>query len=464
MKLDLAVLEILKQPQRTVEIAIPVKMDDGTLRMFHGYRVQHNNARGPYKGGIRFHPQVDMDEVKALALWMAIKCAVVDIPFGGGKGGITVDPKKLSAGELERLSRGYAAAMFDVFGPEKDVPAPDVNTNPQIMDWMVDEYIRLCHSERSEESRANARPTFVGDPSATPQDDSILRATFTGKSVGKGGSEGRGPATGYGGFVVLEQLLSQLRLQPPATSQQSSRQLSAVSSQPTVAVQGFGNVGYTVAQYLHDVGLPAEHAGATEPNGRAANREAGYKVIAVSDSQGAIYDKRHLGMDPGNIIKTKKERGMIGGCYCVGTVCDCENYTQISNDALLELPVDILVPAALEGVINEKNAAKIQAKIVLEMANGPMTPGAEKILLERGVVIVPDVLANAGGVATSYFEWYQNMHNETWDEKMVLEKLKALMERSFAEVFDAQKTYATDLRTAAYIVALKRISQAIKLA
>lgn len=432
IKLDPTVFERLKEPQHVHEREIEVKMDDGAMRTFHAYRVQHNNSRGPYKGGIRFHPQVDLDEVKALALWMTIKCAVADIPFGGGKGGVAVDPKKLSARELEELSRGYVRAFFDVIGPEKDVPAPDVNTGPQIMEWMSDEFVKV--------SGVRGQVSDIGQ----------LQAAFTGKPVEHGGSEGREEATGYGGFVVLEALKQVSNFQFPVS--------------PTIAVQGFGNVGYFFAHHAHEAGLPAEHTGATEPNGRPADREAGYKLICVSDSRGAILDKRALGMDPKNIMSTKKERGMIGGCYCIGTVCDCENYTQISNEAMLELPVDILVPAALEGVIHEKNAPNLKAKIVLEMANGPLTPEGEKILLDRGVVILPDVLANAGGVATSYFEWKQNMDGEKWSKEQVLEKLKEKMETASAEVWRAAQDLKCGLRTAAYAVALKRLEAALRVA
>lgn len=424
-KLDPAVLASLKRPQHVHEREIEVKMDDGSLRKFHAYRVQHNNARGPYKGGIRFHPRVDLDEVKALAFLMTVKCAVVDIPFGGAKGGVAVDPKKLSARELKELSRGYVRAFFDVLGPERDVPAPDVNTNAQIMDWMTEEYVHVACNMKH----------------VTQDEKAKLKATFTGKSVGKGGSEGREEATGYGGFVVLQKLLENNSKWQMANGKSKSHTPLAISHISTIAVQGFGNVGYLFAQYAH---------------------RAGFKLIAVADSQGAIYDKRHLGMDPENIMETKKARGMIGGCYCIGTVCDCENYAQISNEAMLELPVDILVPAALEGVINEKNATRVNAKIVLEMGNGPTTPAAEKILLERGVTIVPDVLANSGGVTTSYFEWYQNMQGEHWPKERVLQKLKAKMEAASAAVMDAAQQYKTDLRTAAYAAALKRLDKAMK--
>lgn len=394
------------RPQNIIEKTISIQMDDGNTKEFQGYRVEHNNTRGPYKGGLRFHPEVDLDEVKALALWMSIKTAVIDIPFGGGKGGITVNPKELSEAELEKLSRAYARSMAGVFGPEKDVPAPDVNTNPKIMQWMTDEFIKASQ----------------GSKYTTEQ----LKATFTGKPIEYGGSQGRTEATGYGGFIALEALLKKPEVR---------EKMSDVA--PTVAVQGFGNVGYYIAQYLHD---------------------KGYKVICVSDSKGAIHDKRQLGMAPNNIMTAKKERGMIGGCYCIGTVCDCENYTQISNNELLELPVDILIPAALGSAIHKDNAQNIKANIIIEMANGPLTPEAEKILLEKNVIILPDVLANAGGVAVSYFEWYQNMHGEKWEKEQVLEKLKEKIEKSFNQVWEKHKEHSTDLRTAAYALALERIA------
>lgn len=399
MNLAPDVLEILSHPERVIEVAVPVKMDDGSLKVFDGYRVQYNSARGPYKGGIRYHPQIDINEVKALAFWMAIKCAVVDIPFGGSKGGITVDPKKLSEGELERLTRSFTRVIAQFIGPKVDVPAPDVNTNPKIMDWIVDEYSK-----------------FTGKSAP---------AVVTGKSLENGGSLGRTAATGQGGFYALRETAKKLKLKPGET---------------TVAIQGFGNVGYHMAKLVH---------------------QAGYKVIAVSDSHGAIFDKRGLGMDPDNIMKTKKERGLIGGCYCVGSVCDCENYTEISNEELLEIKTDVLIPAALENVITEKKVGKIKAKVILELANGPTTLEADEILFKKGITVVPDVLANAGGVTVSYFEWLQNLQNYTWTEQMVLEKLEPIMVNSFAAVWQAKEKYNVDLRTAAYTVALERLAAAI---
>jgi glutamate dehydrogenase len=380
-------LEILKQPQRILNVTIPVQMDDGSLRIFQGYRVQHNNARGPYKGGIRFHSQVSMDEVKALAFWMAMKCAVADLPLGGAKGGVIVNPRELSEGELERLSRGYARAIADCIGPDKDVPAPDVNTTGQIMGWMLDEHMK------------NHK-----DPSA--------RGTFTGKRLEDGGSEGREEATGLGGLFVLQAILAKL----------------ALKGKLTAAVQGFGNVGANVAKFL---------------------AEEGITVVAVSDSKGGIYAPK--GLDVGQVSEPKAASGTLGN---QGKV--------ISNSALLELPVDILVPSALEMVLTGANASRVKAKVVLEMANGPTTPDADTLLYKKGVVVVPDILANSGGVTVSCFEWEQNLKRQHWTKKDVNKKLKNMMNTAANDVWDASRKYKTDMRTAAFVVAAERIFKAMK--
>ncbi len=389
------VFEQLKQPQRILEAAIPIRLDNGTTKVFTGYRVQYNNARGPYKGGIRFHIATDLNEVKALSFWMTIKTAVVNLPLGGGKGGVTVDPKKLSKSELERLARGYVRAFKDFIGPNLDIPAPDVNTNPQIMAWMADEYNQLQGSGNL--------------------------GVVTGKPLSLGGSLGRTEATGLGGSYVLNALANKLKIK---------------SKQTTVAIQGFGNVGYYLAKFLH---------------------QSGWRVVAVSDSQGGIYDKKLVGMDPDHLFKQKTEQGFKDGCYCVGSVCDCEHYSSIASDKILELPVDVVVPAALENAITEKNAGRIKAKIILEMANGGVSPLAEKKLLSKNKVILPDVLANAGGVTVSYFEWLQNQQNYYWTETEVNKRLAAIMEQSFAEVWRIQLEKKVDLRTAAFILAVQRI-------
>ncbi len=441
-----ATLQILKQPQREIHVNFPVNMDDGSLRIFQGYRVQYNNARGPYKGGIRFHPDVNLDEVKALALWMTIKCAVVDIPFGGGKGGVVVDPKTLSEAELERLSRGYVRAVADVIGPMLDVPAPDVNTNGKIMGWMVEEFIKV----KSAEFASNFSGAYRGSPFAAHPSSNIaygapvvhnlrdgarkdsprrafadrLRSTFTGKLIKDGGSEGRDEATGLGGVTVLKAMLSKLN----DKFQMSNDKL-------TVAVQGFGNVGYNLIKFLV---------------------EQKFKVIAVSDSRGGIHVPD--GVNPELTLECKRKNGYLAGCYCSGSVCDLSKGRPISQEELLELPVDILVPAALENVITKENAPKIQAKVILEMANGPTTPEADEILATRGVTVIPDVLANGGGVTVSAFEWEQNMNGEHWSREDVNKKLNATMQQGTESVWDTSKSLNTDLRSAAFVNALERIA------
>ncbi|PJA46356.1 glutamate dehydrogenase [Candidatus Uhrbacteria bacterium CG_4_9_14_3_um_filter_50_9] len=381
-------LKRIGHPNRQIRVSIPVEMDDGRLNMFEGYRVQFNNARGPYKGGIRFHQDTDIEEVKALAFWMALKCAVVNIPMGGGKGGVTVNPKELSKGELERLSRGWMRAMADVVGPQKDVPAPDVNTTPQIMQWMSDEFGKI-----------------TGDTSG---------AVITGKPLEAGGSEGRGTATAQGGFYVFEALRKRLGL--PETC--------------TVAIQGFGNAGQFAAKLWH---------------------EAGHKVVAVSDSQSAI--RNSAGIDILALIEHKRST------RSVADFAGAETFT--SDDVLYE-PCDLLIPAALENQIHEGNADRIQAKAILELANGPITPEADDILHAKGTPVVPDILANAGGVTVSTFEWEQNLKGEHWGEEAVFERLKQIMEREAVLIADRAKELNTDLRRAAFVVALERIQEAMK--
>lgn len=389
LNLDETVVAKLKTPDHIYEFDIPVTMDDGSHQSFHGYRVQYNNARGPYKGGIRFHPQVDLDEVQALAFWMTIKTAVVDIPLGGAKGGVEVDPKQLSLGETERLSRGWVRAIADKIGSRVDVPAPDVNTNPQIMDWMTDEYAKI-----------------TGDTTG---------ATFTGKSVARGGSEGRGQATAQGGFYVLSETVRVIGLEP-----KSAR----------VAIQGFGNAGSNFALLAH---------------------QAGYKIVAVSDSRGAIYNR--AGLNPIAVMKTKDD---------TGSVIDYADAAVIAPTDILTQDCEIAVPAALENQITEQNADKIKAKIVLELANGPTTPQADKILHDRGVLVVPDVLANAGGVTVSFFEWEQNLKNEHWSEAEVLQKLEPIITKAFQEIWQTHEEHQVDLRTAAFMLAVARVAEATK--
>ena len=392
---------------------------DGSLRMFAGYRVQYNRALGPYKGGIRYHPNVDLSEVKALAFWMTMKCAVAGLPLGGGKGGVVVEPKSLSPGELERLSRGYARAIADVIGPDRDVPAPDVNTNGTIMGWMVDEYVGISNNQYP----------------MTKKEKEKLRGTFTGKAIKDGGSEGREEATGLGGLYVLLAILAKLSQKSKVKSQKLNS-AGRQTSQPrlTAAVMGFGNVGYNMVKFLVN---------------------AGFTVVAVSDSKGGIHVP--TGVNPELTLACKKKNGYLAGCYCSGSVCDLSKGRPITQEQLLELPVDILIPAALENVITKENAKKIKAKVILEMANGPTTPEADEILAKRGITVIPDVLANSGGVTVSCFEWEQNLRGEHWTKEDVNKKLKRKMEVAAGAVWETAKKHNTTLRTAAFVVAVGRI-------
>ncbi len=382
-----AFMSRISRPEREVMISIPVVMDDGSTAVYEGYRVEHNNARGPYKGGIRYHQDTDINEVRALAFWMALKCAVVDIPMGGGKGGITVDPKKLSKSELEKLSRGWVRGMADILGPKKDVPAPDVNTTPEIMAWMTDEFAKIS-----------------GDTTG---------ATFTGKPLDKGGSEGRGAATGLGGFYVFDVLRKHYNL--PESS--------------TVVIQGFGNVGGHAAEIF------TAH---------------GHKVIATSDSKHAII--KEDGLDIAALAAYKKENGKLEGFPGSRT---------ITNAELLELACDVLIPAALENQITESNAGNVKAKLILELANGPLTPEADEILLTKGIPVVPDILANSGGVTVSTFEWEQNLKGERWTEADVNTKLQKILDEQSNVIYTKATDLKTDLRRAAFIVALERIQKAM---
>jgi len=383
-------MEILQTPKRVIEVSIPVRMDDGSLKMFAGFRVQHNDIRGPFKGGLRYHPDVNLDEVQALAFWMTIKCAVADIPYGGGKGGITVDPKTLSKGELERLTRGYVRVMADFLGPNRDIPAPDVNTNAQIMAWVMDEYSHI---------KGYNEPAVV-----------------TGKPIEIGGSLGREAATGQGGFFVLENVIKKLNF--------DGRDLR-------IAVQGFGNVGMNFARIAF------------------AN---GYRVVAVSDFDGGVYNEN--GLDIEKLIEHKNKTG------CVLKFADSKN---ITNEELLELPVEILVPAAIENVITEENADKIHAELILELANGPINFAASEILNSKGKIIVPDVLANSGGVIVSYFEWVQNIRHFYWDLNKVNDRLLEKINLATDNVWKYSKDYDIDLRSAAYVLAVEKLIKAFKI-
>ncbi len=404
IKVDPLLLQTLRNHDRDIQVSLPLKMDDGETKIFKGYRLQHNNIRGPYKGGLRYHPQVSEDEVKALSFWMTMKNAVIDVPFGGGKGGIAVNPKKLSERELEELTRLFTRKIADFIGPQKDVPAPDVNTNPKIMNWIVEEYSKIVGKD--------------------------TKAVVTGKPIEHGGSEGRTEATGLGGVYSLLASLKQLGVDKKGL---------------TVAIQGFGNVGHYIASFLE---------------------KEGFRIVALSDSKGGIYIPNGI-ESIGQIAKFKEAKGYLAGCYCVGSVCDINNREKVggkdvSSNELLELPVDILIPAALENVITTENAANIKAKIILEMANGPTTSEADEILHQKNITVIPDILANSGGVAVSYFEWYQNLHNEHWSKEDVFAKLKEKMDKSVGEVFEIQKEHKTTLREASYILALQRIQEAFE--
>jgi len=391
MNLDPNVLEVLSHPKRELHVSIPIRMDDGKIKTFKGYRVQHNLGRGPAKGGIRYHPDVSIDEVKALAMWMTWKCAVVGIPYGGAKGGVICNPKELSQGELERITRRFTSEISVIIGPEKDIPAPDVYTNPQTMAWIMDTYSMI---------KGYSVPGVV-----------------TGKPIEIGGSYGRNEATARGCMFTIQKAAEELGW--------------GCLKGKTVAVQGFGNAGSIAARLLEGEGC---------------------KVVAVTDSKGGIYNE--AGLDIKSVIKHKEETGSVTGF---------KNSKPMPNEEVLTLAVDVLVPAALENVITRENAAKVKAKIVAEAANGPTTPEADDILFKNGVMVIPDILANAGGVTVSYFEWVQDLQAHFWTEEEVNNRLKQIMYRSFADVLNIHKEYKCDMRTAAYILAVGRVAKAINL-
>lgn len=397
VELDPEAVDRLRYPHRVIEISLPIRKDDGSLEVFTGIRVQHDLSRGPGKGGIRFHPNVSREEVMALAFWMTFKCAVVDIPFGGAKGGVIVDPKSLSRLELERLSRAYINNFTDFIGPDTDIPAPDVYTNAMVMGWMMDEYSRVVRKR-------------------TP-------AVITGKPIALGGSLGRDDATGRGAYYCLKQIEALRNWRP---------------DQIRVAIQGFGNAGQHIAHLLHN---------------------DGYKIIAVSDSQGGIYNND--GFDIPSLIKIKNETRKVQAVYCTGSVCEAISAKQISNEELLELDVDVLIPAALENQIIKDNAASIKAPVIVEVANGPISKDADEILLAAGKLVLPDILANAGGVAVSYFEWVQNRAGYYWTLDKVHEQLKQRMDAAFLAVHQLAEYKGIDMRTAAYAIGLQRITSAI---
>jgi glutamate dehydrogenase (NAD(P)+) len=387
MKLEPELLEVFRYPKRILQVAVPVRMDHGDIEVFTGYRVHYSLARGPAKGGIRYHPEVSLDEVKALAMWMTWKCAVVGIPYGGAKGGVQVEPKRLSLGELERLTRRYASEILPFIGPEKDVPAPDVNTDERIMGWIMDTYSM---------NQGYSVPEIV-----------------TGKPIAIGGSQGRSGATSRGVLVVALCALKQMGLAPDGLR---------------VAIQGFGKVGGFAAQLFHD---------------------AGFNVVAVSDYKGGVYNPR--GLNPSALMRFRDEADTIAGFT---------NADSISNEELLQLECDVLIPAAMEDQITEHNAGKVKAKIVVEAANGPTTPPADHILNDRGILVVPDVLANAGGVTVSYFEWVQDLQAYFWTEDEVNARMRSVMENAYDHVNALAEEKDVRLRLAALSVGIGRVAEA----
>jgi glutamate dehydrogenase (NAD(P)+) len=387
LKLDAGLRQILRTPKRVLEVSIPTKMDNGQVKVFTGYRVQHNVARGPAKGGIRYHPNVTVDEVKALATWMTWKCAAVNIPFGGGKGGVICDPKRMSKAELERMTRRYTSEILPLIGPEQDIPAPDVYTDAQTMAWIMDTY------------------------SMTKGYSSL--GVVTGKPVSIGGSEGRKEATARGVLVVVEEACKVKKVPLRGAA---------------VAIQGFGNAGSMVAKLF-------------------AEKKA--RIVAISDSRGGVFNSR--GIDPLKAMRYKERSGTVVGMP--GT-------SRISNDDLLTMKCDILIPAALENAITLNNVDQIKAKIVAEAANGPSTPHADEALARKGIMLLPDILANAGGVTASYFEWVQDLQSFFWPLADVNLKLEALMRRAFLEVYESMRKHRTHMRTGAYVLAVGRVADA----
>ena len=388
---DPAVYEILKNPMRVLEVSFPVKLDDGTVKTFVGYRSQHNNAVGPFKGGLRFHPDVTRDEVKALSTWMTFKCSVAGIPYGGGKGGMAINPKDYSKAELERISKGFAKAISPIIGEKVDIPAPDVNTNGQIMSWMVDAYEEVAGKS--------------------------TKGVFTGKPLEFGGSLARTEATGYGVHLTAKKALAKLNIDVKGA---------------TYAVQGFGNVGFYTAYYAY---------------------KDGAKIVAFSNTDVAIYNENGIDMEA--VIKDFEENGRIAANKGYGK--------DITNNELLELEVDVLAPCALENQITSENADRIKAKVITEGANGPTTPEADEILFKKGIIVIPDILANSGGVVVSYFEWVQNLQSYYWPFEEVQQKEDALLSTAFEDVWNLADEYKVDLRNAAYMKSIERISKAMKL-
>jgi len=389
ISLESSIHKILRCPKRELTVSLPVKLDSGEVEVYTGYRVQHNMARGPAKGGIRYHPDVSIDEVRALSMWMTWKCAVAGIPYGGGKGGIICNPKQMSQGEIERITRRYTNEIINFIGPETDIPAPDVNTNPQVMAWFMDTY-----------SMSKGYPVF---------------GIVTGKPIEVGGSCGRTEATGRGCVFAAQKALEKIDLKGSVR----------------VAVQGYGNVGWIAAKLMHQLG---------------------HKIVAVSDSKGAIHNPE--GFNPVDVYEHKQK---------TGSVVDFKGAENISDAELITIDCDVLIPSALEQQLTATNAPDIKARVIIEGANGPTTPEADKILLEKDVLLVPDILANAGGVIVSYFEWVQGCQAYFWEECEVNDKLKRMTDKAFDETYDLAMKEKAGMRTGAYMLAISRVAQAMKI-
>ncbi len=388
--LEQSVYELLKEPQRVIEISIPVRMDDGSTKVFKGYRSLHNNAMGPGKGGVRFHPAVDLDEVKALSIWMTFKCCITGIPYGGGKGGITVDPKTLSIGELERLSRGYIQGLHRYLGEKMDIPAPDVNTNAQVMSWMMDEYIKITGNHEN--------------------------GVITGKPLSLGGSKGRTEATGFGVALIVRE---------------ACKKLGIDINDSRISVQGFGNVGSFTVKYLEELGA---------------------KIVAIGLKENAIYKEEGFKYeDLKNHVETNED------------LSNFEDAKFITLEEYWSLDVDVLIPAAIENAITMENVNLINAKIVAEAANGPITPEADRVLEEKGILVTPDILTNSGGVTVSYFEWVQNLYGYYWEAEEVIEKQEIAMVNAFEDIWKIYKEHEIDLRRAAYMLSIKKVAEVMKL-
>ncbi|OGK30988.1 hypothetical protein A3F29_04470 [Candidatus Roizmanbacteria bacterium RIFCSPHIGHO2_12_FULL_33_9] len=464
LKFDKKFLDYILKPERVIEFEINLDKN----RNFKAFRIQHNSLLGPYKGGIRFHPDVSKEEVQALSMLMIIKNSAVGLPYGGAKGGIRIDPKKLTEKELEEVSRKYINHIASYIGPKLDIPAPDVNTNAKIISWMVNEFIKVKSNMEEVKRKTKISRTY-------------LRATFTGKDIKDGGSVGRESATGKGGVIVLKAILSKLKSEARSTKSETNSNIQNSNDKNsfefrisnfefprlTIGVQGFGNVGYFFAEEavknnLKVIAVSDSKGGIIKLNSKHETRNS-KQIENYNLENSDLYRVSNLHtLDIPLVMKCKKKKGSLAGCYCVGGVCDLRNGRQISNEELLSLPVDILVPSALENVINNQNMDKIKAKIIVEMANGPVTDEAYEYLTKKGIIIIPDVLANAGGVIGSYLEWLQGIRDEKWSEEKYNRELKNILEKATDEIYNLSARENVSLKQAAYEVALLRLYKSWK--